>query len=210
MWRSYFHNPEDKKEFNMGFLKFFWKWYLSLGNKGHFLLPILGAIGSGALAAGKVAGTAALAGAKALGTGALAAGKAVGGTALGASKTLGSGIASAAKGMLGGAKVATPAMEAAKSAIVPGAQNIGMQAAGQIPGQVAAGTLGKTAGSGMLQAALKSIGQSTTDKKEQTAPAQPSIIGGEGPAVAPQITQFQKPPSMGELIAKMLQAKRGF
>ena len=169
-----------------------------------WLLPVLAG-------ATKVAGGAALKGAALVGKGALAAGKTIGSGAL----KVGSQIGKAAKGMLGGGAKGTSqgAIGAAKQALVPGLQNIGQQAAGAIPGQVATGALGagKTAGSGMFDAIMRTIGKSATDKeKEAIQPQQPGIIGGEQPMPSIQMPQFTRPPSMGALIAQMLAAKRGY
>jgi len=176
----------------MGFLRRFNQF---LGNKGHFLLPVAGA----ALGALKTVGGAALTGAKALG-----------GAALGAGKAIGGGVLKAAKGMLGAGKATTPAMEAAKRALVPGAQNIGMQVSGRVPGQVATSTLGKATRNGIFNAILKSIGQLKPGEEKEETSVQPAIVGGEGPIATPQIPQFNHPVSIGKLIAELLKSSRGF
>lgn len=204
----------------MRFLKSFWKFYKSLGNKGHFLLPILGAV---ATAIGHGAATIAPA--------ALGALKAVGGAALTGAKALGGGIAGAAKGILGGAqavgsgvgKFGSSVLNSAKGMLGGGqgtqvATAMGkpvtfgqtVQGAGQVFNP-ATGALEAGKSNSMLNTLLKSIGSM---KKEETAkaetPAQQDIIGGEGPTVASQIPQFRQMPSYGQMIMALLQKSRGF
>jgi hypothetical protein len=185
--------------------------------KGHFILPALGAaakvVGTGALAAGKAAGGAALAGAKAVGTGALTAGKAIG---TGAMK-VGSGIGKAAGKMLGmGGGGMNPGTQVASIGGNPVTYGQTAQGAGMSmnPGGVMQG--GASSGSNKMldtiKNALKKItgkGEKAEEKKAEEKPAQPSLIGGEG-GFNTQMPQFTRPPSMGALIAQMLQAKRGY